>query len=272
MNWKAFFLLGFICFGAAAYIVWESFDGPTSDPGHYGQRKESDSAAKPASSPTNRNLNNQDVQENQDKTDERLPANVILSEGDFIKRYPGNWLFKRMEKGRLNYITGGNVLNLGRSPQSVRGFIDQIAPLLEVPAKEISDPREINRTELTRVYHANQIADGYPVYQSVLSVHVRESDDSIFMVNNQLKNVAEYNKDLRYNRQQAETYIQSHYAGEFEKIVFRDGPVIFKSDSVAPELAWVFTLTYKQPKLQQVEIVIGASSGEELHRQIVNIQ
>ncbi len=272
MRSNTYFYLGFIGIAIASYVAFDGLDGPPMDPSHYSQRKNHSKHSENSADQKNVEVPSQKSEPAATSSEERVPANAILSEGDFIKKYPGNWLFKRMGKGRLNYISGGNVPNLGRSPQSVRTFIEQIAPLLEVPAQEITEPQEINRTDLTRVYHANQSTDGYPVYQSMLSVHVRESDDSIFMINNQLKDVSDYNKDLRYTRQQAETYIQSHYAGEFEKVVFREGPVIFKSDSVAPELAWVFTLTYKQPKLQQVEIVIGAYSGEEIHRQNINIQ
>lgn len=269
MNWKGLSLLGVFCIFLAAYLVWHGATGVHSDPSFYGNRQgrspenstdHDNGASSPSATTTKRNIG------------ERYPANAILTEADFLKHYPGQWLFKRIEKGRLNYITGGNIPERGRSPQSVRDFVNEIAPLLEISEKEIMDPKEINRTDLTRVYHSQQVTDGFSVYQSVLSVHVRENDGSIFMVNNQLKDVSGYNKDQRYTQKQAETYIQSRYAGEYDKIIFREGPVIFKSDSVRAELAWVFVMTYKQPKLHQVELVIGAHSGEEIYRQNVNIQ
>ncbi len=272
MNWKVFAIAGFFLIAVAAYYIWL---GPQSET--------PTSATSASSSSLSKDAANADSPASQTSTDsppsslndDPLAAknkSEIKSEFEFIKKYPGNWIFKRIEKGRLNYITGGNVPNLGRSPAAIKNFVQEIAPLLEIPATQLTDPKEINHTDLTRVYHTNQITDGYPVYQSVLSVHVRESDNSIFMVNNQLKDVAGYNKELRYNRNQAETYIQSNYAGDFEKIVFKSGPVIFKSETVAPELAWVFIMTYKQPKFEQVELVIGAYSGEEIHRQPVNVQ
>ncbi|OQW46596.1 MAG: hypothetical protein A4S09_05295 [Proteobacteria bacterium SG_bin7] len=265
MSWKGFSFLGLLCIVAAAYLIWQGATGVHSDPAFYGNRED-------------RSLNDSDEDEtsthskNQHDQRARTPANAILTEKDFLKTYPGKWLFKRVEKGQLNYITGGNIPERGRSPQSVREFVNEISPLLEVSPNEITDPKIINRTDLTRVYHSQQVTDGFSVYQSILSIHVRESDGSIFMVNNQLKDVAGYNKDLRYTQKQAETYIQSHYSGEYEKIIFRQGPVIFKSVTGAAELAWVFIMTYKQPKLHQVELVIGAYSGEEIHKQNVNIQ
>lgn len=271
MSWKGFSLLGLLCMVVAGYLIWHGATGAHSDPAFYGNREERSSTS-PSDNKKVQNENSKDEELEKGKEKERQPANAILSEDDFIKHYPGKWLFKRVEKGRLNYITGGRIPKRGHSPDSVRDFVTEIAPLLEVSAKDITAPKEINRTDLTRVYHSQQVTDGFPVYQSILSVHVRSSDDSIFMINNQLKDVSDYNKDLRYTQRQAETYIQSHYAGEYEKIIFRQGPVIFKSDGVTPELAWVFIMTYKQPKLQQVELVIGAYSGEEIYRQNVNIQ
>jgi hypothetical protein len=262
MNWKVYSLLGLVCIGLAGYIVWQGADNP-------------DFAPTTKTKNQNKNIIKEETtQENKTMTQDspRYPANAILSEKDFLKKYPGNWLFKRVEKGRLNYITGGNIPDVGRSPQSVRDFMAQISPLLEVSPKELTETQETSRTDLTRVYQSKQITDGYTVYQSMLSVHVRESDNSVFMINNQLKDVSGYNKEQRFTQKQAETYIQTHYAGEYEKIVFRDGPVIFKTDSVSPELAYVFIMTYKQPKLHQVELVIGAYSGEEIYRQNVNIQ
>ncbi len=274
MNWKGFSLLGLFCIVAAAYLVWHGATSVHSDPSFYENRhgRPPNNNSSGESDSNNDEKSTPPAEVNRKDKNERTPANAILTEEDFLKHYPGKWLFKRLEKGKLNYITGGNIPARGRSPQSVREFVNEISPLLEVSAKEITNPKEINRTDLTRVYHSQQVTDGFVVYQSVLSIHVRGSDDSIFMVNNQLKDVSGYNQDLRYTQKQAETYIQSRYAGEYEKIIFRQGPVIFKSNSGNPELAWVFVMTYKQPKLQQVELVIGAHSGEEIYRQNVNIQ
>ena len=174
-----------------------------------------------------------------------------------------------MEHGRLSYITGTSQPNLGRSPASIKDFVQRISPLLEVQPKDLTEPKEFSKTELSRVYQVSQKNNGYNVYQSSLSVHIRESDNSVFMVNNQLKDISNYNKDIRYSSKQAETYIQNKYQGEIAKLVFKDGPVIFATDEYPGELAWVYHLTFKQPALHTVEIVVGANSGEEIYKQSI---
>lgn len=205
-----------------------------------------------------------------DPNDPNMSSNgLIKTETDFLANYPGSWRFKRMERGRLSYITGSSSPNLGRNPASVKDFVQRISPLLEVHPQDLTEPKEFSKTDLSRVYQISQKNNGYNVYQSMLSVHIRESDNSIFMVNNQLKDISNYNKDIRYTSKQAETYIQNKYRGEISKLIFKDGPVIFATDEYPGELAWIYHLTFKQPALHTVEIVIGANSGEEIHKQSI---
>ncbi len=204
---------------------------------------------------------------------EAAAPSQIKSETDFTRRFGEGWLFKRNDNGKLSYISGSTIPNVGRSPASLKSFTNEISALLETPIEQIQKlPIEINKTDLSRTYHIPQTVEGLTVYQGQLTYHVRQSDDAVFMISNQLKNVGPFDKRLRYNLQQATTFLQNKYGNEIRKVDSTRGPVLFASAMSASEQAWVFIVSFKTPKLHQEEIVIGAETGVELHKENLNIR
>ena len=120
-------------------------------------------------------------------------------------------------------------------------------------------------TGLVRSLDVRQQVDGLPVYQGHVSVMGRVDDGAAYIINNSLKKIGEFSKDIRVNHRQAETFLQSRYPGASVKVLTET--VVF-ADGAITELGWVAEVNSSRDTSEQdlsLQIVVSAQSGEILY-------
>lgn len=190
------------------------------------------------------------------------PLELVQNESEFKQRFPGNWTFGRSLRGKIDYISGGNINFDVREKGQAAKLMTALSPTLGVPAEQLEEQKlnETTKTELSRVTEFKQMVDGLEVYNGQVTIHSRETDGAVFMINNDSKKVGDFNRVPRISAIKAQSVLESKY-GSVEHLELKRGPVIFVSDEGATELAWVFEVKFGAPKFHGLEAVVGAETG-----------
>ncbi|MDZ4661455.1 MAG: hypothetical protein SGJ18_07515 [Pseudomonadota bacterium] len=188
---------------------------------------------------------------------------LVANEAEFRKKFQGNWVFGRSPMGRISYISGGIINADVRVKGRAASLIEALSPTLDVPAEQLEEQvlNETTKTELSRVTEFKQKVDGFEVYHSQVTLHSRETDGAVFIINNDSKKVGDYNSVPRLSAAKAQNILVSKYGSDLNKLELKRGPVIFVGNDGATELVWIFEAKFGAPKYHGMEVAVGAESG-----------
>lgn len=181
---------------------------------------------------------------------------------DFMTKYPGRWEVIKNEDGTINAIHGGNIPELGRSPQEIAGFLQQLAPLMGVESDQIQNTRHHQETNLMNTYTSDQVVDGIVVFNGVVRVSVKKEDGSIIAVDSMLREVGPYDKKAALARDEAFVIVMKKY-GESKTRVLKgdDRPVLYAHEPDKTQLAWRFEVeVLATPHKKVYEVLVGFQS------------
>ena len=223
-----------------------------------------------------------------DEPDDRIPSStpthrtskipetassLIRSEEDFLRKFGNSWKFRRKENGKLKYISGGLIKNIGTDQKSISNFAKEIAPLFDLPPEQLEhSPKEINKTKHSQAFWIEQYVGDFAVYQGAISLHLK-NDGSVFMIKGDTRPVGEFNHNPRISQAEAQDIIKRIYGDNLIDIIpgQDSNPVVFAKDNQDTELAWTFNTTIRSQKDIRWEILIGAESGKELNKRITEV-
>ncbi len=147
---------------------------------------------------------------------------------------------------------------------SVLLLAQEMAPLFGGSADQIGGS-SVTETSSVKHYFYKQVIDDYEVYSGGLQISVLQDSQSVFNVNNSMKeiNVENFNTNLNYDREQAWERLRSELSSATTQINAEQyqRPQLFIRNSVQ-ELAWVFDVRFSQSDVRRV--VVGGVSGSIL--------
>ena len=193
---------------------------------------------------------------------EEQPTNYISSiqsEADFLSQFPGDWQFIRNKQGKITSIMGGEI----SKPRDMNLFIEKLSPLLAQGEFSLEDTQIESDTNLIQPFATQQKAKGFQVYQGSATVLSRKSDGSIYIINNQLKDIADFNETILVSKSDVEKITQKLFPDK--KIQIQNEPVVF-SRNQKTELAWVAKVSSQSLPYQTFEALISAETGEKLYQ------
>ncbi|MCB0386066.1 MAG: hypothetical protein KDD43_11795 [Bdellovibrionales bacterium] len=196
---------------------------------------------------------------------EARPVVTERSVAAFFEQWgKGSWRVHRDDQGRVFRILGGEIENIGRSPQEMGEFIQSLAPELGIPAEQVEIPPFQDRTRNLNIFDSQQIYQGVPVYQAWLRVLANRQSGVGFLFNNNLKPVdPNVDMTIALDLREAEVRLRRYLAGELMDVYASEGPMVW-ADRPPHQLIYVFHVDLRT---DTEKIVLSAGSGEILHRE-----
>ena len=188
----------------------------------------------------------------------------------FNSQYPDNrWRILRNEAGQVTSIVpedGGSI-----SPQQYGGqllnWAKQIAPLFGAKSDQLNSSIINSETNFQVAYHFQQTVEGFEVFRGGLQVFTRQRDQAIFSLNNSLREIPSFEKDVKITREKAWEYLKEQFEAPIELI---DGPdanpterQIYTEDPCKNELVWIFDLRVNVPDPYTTKRVLVSSLFEK---------
>lgn len=188
-----------------------------------------------------------------------------------ISKHPGKWELSYSEDGRFDAIMGGNIPDIGRSPQALDQWIQKIEPLFDFPEYvDLAPSKQEAIASLSKSFTVQQMAKGYEVYEGGLLVTARNDDNSVFLFSSYAKDVGDFDNRITFTQDEAWLVVQLEYQGKSLKLLSRkDQPVVFASRGPqTTELAWQFDAEMTNDKLKREarRILVGIPSRSIISR------
>jgi len=245
----------------AALILW-GLNGKT--PYQYSDRD--DSSQTPRTGDNSQDEEKGGSVANQTSTKESRNPSSIAGVTQFFKdSYGGSWETITSSEGRIVTVLGGAVPGVGENDDRVLKWGKQVAPLFAVTPEQITSVELASESKFARHLYLSQKVGLFKVYNGGMQVSVNKKDNSIFQVNNSLREVGDFERNIRYNKAQDWTVVQGVFREKIERSDSNSQPVIHaESGADKSELAWVFQVKVFGEDFDVREVVIGAISGEVL--------
>ncbi len=185
-----------------------------------------------------------------------------------IKDLPKKELvLERNASGRVEYISAGFEKIDARVKGEAGHLLESMSDVIDVPFTQlIEQPLNLTtKTDLSRIVEFKQSIDGIEVYHGQITIHSRETDGAVFLINNGTKKVGSFERNPKLSYEDgSEILIEKYGESNIVSINLTRGPVVFVEDSGDTELAWIFEVKLVTPKLHGLESVVGAESGRVL--------
>lgn len=199
--------------------------------------------------------------------------NIVSNENEFLQQYPGEWIFaKNPDASSISTITGGLIGGVADQPDGLRLLAQQIAPLLKARPEEIGDQTLGTDSTLSRIAGFDQLANGFLVYDGSVDFQIRKSDSAIFVINNQLRPVTDFDRNPRLNANEAiQRLAYSLSAKETEFKLRNKQLVVYAKANQKSELAWVIIRSRAPFDPETTEYVVSAVDATILDQRSLTI-
>lgn len=261
-----FWLLLLIFFGLGFYFFWKKPDSNTMAEKAVDKRNQE-------SRGEDQKLTHQRGQQQKprDSGGGRHPTNQnsyteIMTEDDFRKTYGTEWRFSRNNQKRISRVFGGQIAGIGNDWERVYQFGQSVAGLFGVGVADLKPQRgEAGESARTEGFRINQSHDGFDVYQGNMVLFIKKDDGSLFMINNNLKPIGDYDREIKVSVAEAESYLRSELQDkDLRELAADPRPILYSSGSQA-QLGWLFTVTLGREKFVH-EIVVSTQTLSILSR------
>ena len=132
-------------------------------------------------------------QENINKSSNNKPHIYDTIEDFFNYNYKGNWNFINYD-GKVSIINGGYASGVGTTDNELLKFSQIIGKYFMIPKEQLPNIMLISRTIKARHYYIPQTINGLHVYNSGIQLSVDEENNSIYQINNTLRNIKSYGR------------------------------------------------------------------------------
>jgi hypothetical protein len=254
-------------FGIAAALFWLPRSCERESSHQTAENTKSDKESGVLADKNESGVNQGGMMSNQNSTQEsRQPQNIDPKEY-FDSNFPGNWHAMKDNFGKVSTILGGKIPEVGASKESLLKFSRQVAPVFGAPVDQLGDVQTISESGLAEHYLVPQQVGLFRVYGAGLQFAVQKETKSVFQINNSLKEVASFDRNLQFNQGTAWTVVKGHFEGKkITRIDKNTDPVLYADngpDNV--ELAWVFYVQVNTVgQYDEREVIVGAQSGDIL--------
>lgn len=203
----------------------------------------------------------------------RTPAGLKYNEDLFKKKFGSQWKFVFNSENRIHRIVGGTYPSQSRDEKDILNFAQTLSPFLGVPSHQLNNQNiEISTSALSTGYKIDQWIDEFPVYQGNLAVFSKNNDGSIFMINNNLREISHYSQDILVSKEEAKEFLNAYFKERhLIKLNFKKGPVLFSHNDGTGELSWIFFVQLQNP-FHSMELVVSAQNKKILHQENLSVR
>lgn len=179
---------------------------------------------------------------------------------------PG-WTLQYSPDGKITSILGGEIREVGKSRESALAFARELAANLGIDANQIApipESENLTHSSMSTSFHFEQKVNGYDVYGGTLSLIAKKNDGSVFLINNNLKNVGAFKTTPLIGAEEAKSRLISLLQDRQPEITQKHNEAVIWTGPTHSELAWVFAARVSHPKYDQLEILVSAETGQVL--------
>ncbi len=191
----------------------------------------------------------------------------------FLKELDPNadWRVNKTDTGRVTAISGALIQGQSDSteePEGLLKFAQQIAELTGVSGAQITvSTTRLEDTPETRAHQFDQEVEGYKVFGGYMKIFTRKSDNAIYYIANETRDVGEVDLRIKYTGPEAAQIALRAYSDKKGVVVdsVSGKPVIYPDQAIKQgELAWEVIVSIAGPLFDRRHLLISARSGQIL--------